>query len=109
MDQSTSARTLWKASKGNRPPHQHLDDRISVCLAGSGHAADIARQSAHLIGVTQAVAEEGKVNRELAGLLVERLEASKRCAAGLDSAVKYCWCSIAQFSRVQRSAAQYST
>jgi hypothetical protein len=90
MDQSTPAHTLWPAPKGNSSPHQHLCLRISVCLADSGHAADIARQSAHLISVTQAVAEEGKVNTELAGLLVERLEASKRCAAGLDLVVKYC-------------------
>lgn len=44
----------------------------------AGHAADLARQASHLESVVQAVAEEGKVNRELAGLLLEGLEASKR-------------------------------
>jgi len=46
--------------------------------ADAGHAADLQRQAAHLDSLTRAVAEESKVNRELAGLLVERLESSKR-------------------------------
>lgn len=54
---------------------------LCLALADAGHAADLARQAAHLSSVTRAVADESKVNRELAGLLVERLEASKRCAA----------------------------
>lgn len=49
-----------------------------LCLADAGHAADLARQSAHLNSLTDSVTEESKVNRELAGLLVERLESSKR-------------------------------
>jgi hypothetical protein len=46
--------------------------------ADAGHAADLARQAAHLHSLTGSVAEESKVNRELAGLLLERLESSKR-------------------------------
>jgi hypothetical protein len=46
--------------------------------ADAGHAADLARQAAHLNSLTGSVAEESKVNRELAGLLLERLESSKR-------------------------------
>lgn len=55
---------------------------IFVCscmrVADAGHAADLARQAAHLSSLTDSVAEESKVNRELAGLLQERLESSKR-------------------------------
>jgi uncharacterized protein YggU (UPF0235/DUF167 family) len=38
----------------------------------------VARQAAHLASLTAAVADEGKVNKELGGLLVEQLEASKK-------------------------------
>lgn len=52
--------------------------RSCMCPADAGHAADLARQAAHLSSLTDLVAEESKVNRELAGLLQERLESSKR-------------------------------
>lgn len=50
-----------------------------VCVSpGSGHDAELARQAAHLSSVTEGVAEESKVNRELAALLVERLDSSRK-------------------------------
>jgi hypothetical protein len=46
--------------------------------AGSGHDAELARQAAHLQSILEGVGEECKVNRELAGLLLERLDSSRK-------------------------------
>jgi hypothetical protein len=47
-------------------------------VAGSGHEAELSRQAAHLSSILEGVSEEGKVNQELAGLLVERLDSSRK-------------------------------
>jgi hypothetical protein len=50
----------------------------ALVFTGSGHEAELARQGAHLSSILEGVGEEGKVNRELAGLLVERLDSSRK-------------------------------
>lgn len=50
----------------------------AVWCAGSGHDAELSRQASHLAGVVEGVGEESKVNRELAALLVERLDSSRK-------------------------------
>eukprot|EP00878_Enallax_costatus_P014822 GHUV01015514.1.p1 GENE.GHUV01015514.1~~GHUV01015514.1.p1 ORF type:complete len:290 (+),score=104.15 GHUV01015514.1:618-1487(+) len=54
------------------------DDDVGSCLEGSGHVAELSRQAAHLSSVTEGVAEESKVNSDLAALMMERLDSSKR-------------------------------
>ncbi|KAF6255934.1 hypothetical protein COO60DRAFT_159596 [Scenedesmus sp. NREL 46B-D3] len=63
---------------GGGAPAADMDDDVGSCLEGSGHDAELARQAAHLSSILEGVGEEGKVNRELAGLLLERLESSRK-------------------------------
>jgi hypothetical protein len=52
--------------------------RPLLLCTGSGHDAELARQAAHLSSILEGVGEESKVNRELAGLLLERLDSSRK-------------------------------
>ncbi|WIA39345.1 hypothetical protein OEZ86_005457 [Tetradesmus obliquus] len=63
---------------GSGTPAADMDDDVGSCLEGSGHEAELARQGEHLSSLLQGVGEECKVNRELAGLLAERLDSSRK-------------------------------
>eukprot|EP00879_Flechtneria_rotunda_P008629 GHRR01009042.1.p1 GENE.GHRR01009042.1~~GHRR01009042.1.p1 ORF type:complete len:354 (+),score=172.66 GHRR01009042.1:1967-3028(+) len=71
---SMARRELGGASSS----HMADDDDVGSCLEGSGHDAELARQAAHVSSITEGVAEEAKVNKELANLLLKRLDASKK-------------------------------
>lgn len=63
---------------GSAPAHAASESEVSSCLDGIGHEAEVERQRAAVVSIDKQVTAESQVNRDMATLVADRLESSKK-------------------------------